>query len=301
MFKKIGFIFITIALTLAVTACSAKSSDKSANFLKGSSQAGGAESNSMMADEAPMEGEAKLTSISPEQLTRKVILRANFEVQTKDYDKTIDDLNSQIVRTKSYIQSSDTYGDKNQGDARANLLIRVPSSEYEQFKLDVQKLGNIISSSEGGEDVTGDYFDKDARIAVLKAQEKRVVELLEKAQTIEDILKIEAELTRIRAEIEQLTTVVKRYDDLISYATITVNIYQTSDYITKDDSFFAKIATTMKNSLQFGLSLLQNMVYILVWLSPYLILLGMVAITVLSVLRKRKAKRIQEIPPQQQK
>ncbi len=296
MFKKVALIFTAIALTLSMTACQSSKSEKNSDFNGGSPQLFGAPNE--MKDEAGIqEKNVSTTSISAAQSDRKVIFNSNFEVQTKDYDKTIAALNTQIEQTKSYIQSSTTYGDKEQGNARSTLLIRVPSNVYEQFKLDIQELGNVISSSEGGEDVTGDYFDKDARLNVLKAQEKRVLELLAKADTIEDILKIEAELTRIRAEIEQLTTVIKRYDDLISYSTINVSIYQTTDYIIKNDGFFAKIVKTIKDSLHSGLTLIQNTIYAIVWLFPYLIVIGVVLLIVRRVLKKKNIKLFEKTPP----
>ncbi|MFZ2539304.1 MAG: DUF4349 domain-containing protein [Oscillospiraceae bacterium] len=301
MFKKVALIFTAIVLMLSMTACKSTSikkessipySDKSAQIV--------GESNEMSAEDGGAQSDVSTTSISANQINRKVIFNANFEVQTKDYDKTISDLNAQIKQTKSYIQSSNTYGDKKQGDASSTLVIRVPSAEYEKFKLDMQKLGNVISSSEGGEDVTGDYFDKDARLNVLKAQEKRVLELLQKAEIIEDILKIEAELTRIRAEIEQLTTVIKRYDDLISYSTITVSIYQTADYVIKDDGFFSKIVKTMKDSLQSGLTLIQNIIFLIVWLLPYLIVSTIIGLIVRKILKKKKIKLFKKTPPSQE-
>lgn len=321
MLKKIMLIGTAITLMLSFTACSTSKSSTATNRGTPSqytdsyatdqialSEEGGEFKNDAMASpEAPPAASPDASPTSVDQISRKVIFNSSFELQTKEYDKTIEALNLQIEKTKSYIEYSSTSGDKEKGNASANFTVRVPSAEYEAFKLAVHDLGNVISSYEGGEDVTGDYFDKDARLSVLTAQEKRVLELLDKATVIEDILKIEAELTRIRGEIEQLTTVIKRYDDLISYSTVTVNIYQTSDYVNTDDGFFAQIINTIKNSLQSGLNLLQNIVYGIVWILPYAIILAIIALIVKAILKKKniklfkKSAKAEELPQDETK
>lgn len=222
---------------------------------------------------------------------RKVITSASFNVQTKDYDWTSIALEAKIAETKSYVENSYTQGDKANGNATISMTIRVPSDNYNDFKTSISTLGNVTSSSENGNDVTADYFDTEARLTVLLAQEKRILVLLEKAN-IEEIIKIEERLSQIRTEIEQLTTVVKRYDDLVSYATVTINIQQTTDYIvnTVNESFFSKLGKAFNGSIIQAGKVVQECVLAIVWMLPYLLVIGIIVIACLYAYKKRKKK-----------
>lgn len=223
---------------------------------------------------------------------RKVITTLGYYIQTKDYSKTIDTLNTLIAETKSFVQQSNTGGDEINGDAYADYVIRVPVDVLDSFKNDVKKLGNITNITQGGEDVTAQFFDTEARLTVLTAQEKRVLQLLDKAETIEDIMLIENELSRIRTEIEQLTTVIKRLEDLTSYATVNLNMSQTKDYTVTHVGFFGKVSAVFGDSLKGFVNVLASLGTLLIWLLPYLIIGSIILIVFLRLYKKHKSKAI---------
>ncbi len=60
----------------------------------------------------------------------------------------------------------------------------------------------MTSQSESAEDVTLQYTDTESRIASLKNEQERLNALLEKADTLENIFKLEERLTEVRYELE---------------------------------------------------------------------------------------------------
>lgn len=227
---------------------------------------------------------------------RKVIKRASFSMQAKDFQAAMNSLEEKITTSGSYIENSESWGEIEQGNKNVSMTVRVPVDQYEAFKAYLPEIGNVTSSSESGEDVTSQYFDTDARLTALRTQEKRLLELLEQAQNMEDLLAIEDKLTNVRLEIEQLTTTLKRYDGLISYATVTVNMEQTRDYVVKDDSFGSQLWQTVKDSAKGLLEVGKNALFVLIWALPYLILIAVIALIVRWRLKKRRAKKAQPAP-----
>lgn len=304
MLKKLTFILLVCATALTITSCSTSpvqystvmDNEAMTQTAQPQTPEGSPNLNAeMTADKSGTTAGAIAANIS----NRKVITSASFNVQTKDYDWTSTALEAKIAETKSYVENSYTSGDKAKGNATLAMTIRVPTDLYSDFKTSIPELGNVVSSSENGDDVTADYFDTEARLTVLLAQEKRILVLLEKAN-IEEIIKIEERLSQIRTEIEQLTTVVKRYDDLVSYATVTLNIQQTSDYIdtSVNETFFSKMGKAFGGSLKQAGEVVQNGVLAIIWMMPYLILLAIITALCLYSYKKRK-KRMQNaiIPP----
>lgn len=289
-----------LALTLAVglCACGAKntSAPDSAGALEQHSLSSKVMDGSMSgtADGGTEEwGESSPTATDVSSLEeRKVIKRASFTMQAKDFPAAMDMLNARISTTGSYIENSESWGEVDKGNRSVSMTIRVPVGQYEAFKAGMPKIGNVVGSSESGEDVTAQYFDTDARLTALRTQETRLLELMEQANTMEDILAIEDKLMNVRLQIEQLTTTMERLDGLISYAAITVNLEQTKDYIVPDDSFGSQLWQTVKDSMNGLLDVGKNIVFVFIWALPYLIIALAVFLTVRSRLRKRRAKAV---------
>lgn len=249
---------------------------------------------SLARDDGELYAEDSTASLMAQTASRKIILTASFDLETKEYGETLAAINTEVEQTGSYIQYSSASGSAENGDAHTSLTIRVPSDRYNAFKAFIPTLGNVTYTTEGGEDVTSEYFDADTRLKVLKAQEERTLELLAKAETVEDMLKIEEQLTRVRIQIEQLTSELKRYDDLVSYATVNLSVRQTQDYTpVKEETFLSRIGKAMEDSLRSLSTQLQNLVIALVWLVPYLVVLALVTGVVLLIvlLCRRNTKR----------
>lgn len=227
---------------------------------------------------------------------RKVIRNMSFSLQTKDYDDTLKRLEERIQSLGGYIECSDSYGDSSRGEASCFLTIRIPEDYYEEFKAFVPTLGNVTSSSEGGDDVTTQYYDTDARLRVLQAQEERILELLEEADTVEEMLQIENELTRIRTEIEQLTTTLKRYDDMISYSTFRLDISQAAEYIVPEAGFGTRLLRAVRDSGKTAVEVLQSLIIFLIWALPYLVVIGVIVVIVLLSVRRRLHRQKQVEP-----
>lgn len=117
----------------------------------------------------------------------------------------------------------------------------------------------------------------------LEAQEKRLVEMYSKASTIEEMLKIENELTRIRTSIENISGQIKYLDNSTDYSLLNIELYQKLD-----------ISSTAKLSFKDGWNLFINSItllakgILLIW--PFIILAGIVY----GVYRFKKHKQKQE-------
>jgi len=102
-----------------------------------------------------------------------------------------------------YVVSSQISGEEQ--DMRGWISIRVPEDKFESALAEIRKLAvRVNSESTNSQDITEEYVDLDARLKNAEATEKQYLDLLEKAETVEDILKVYDALARVRSEIEQL-------------------------------------------------------------------------------------------------
>ncbi len=71
------------------------------------------------------------------------------------------------------------------------------------------------------------YYDIQARLDNAKAEEQQLLEILAKCETVEDILAVRQSLSSVRADIESYTAQINLWDNLVAYATLSVNINRT--------------------------------------------------------------------------
>lgn len=150
-----------------------------------------------------------------------LILRTgSMQLQVADVRAAVTAGRSAILEMGGYIGASQQYSD---GDNLvATITYRVPANRWEDALDALRKLGEPVGEQTDAADVTGQIVDLDARIRNLKASETALVKHLSDAAKVADILEIEARLSDVRGQIEQLTAQKANLDDQVAYATLTV-------------------------------------------------------------------------------
>ncbi len=240
--------------------------------------------------EPQAEGQSSLISVDNQQ---KIIFTGQLDYQTLEFDKTRNSLCSYIASIGGFQQSSSVRGggiDYN-GLKSATYVFRIPKSKYEQSFLDLRKFGNVVFEQSNGEDVTDRYFDTEARLKSLRIQEERLLELLKKAVKMEDILKLEKELQTTNYDIENLTGTLKKWDSLVEYSTLTVNINEVEKIKPvqpkENDGFFHRISSGFINSLKGLWGFIQDAVVGIAAALPILIPLGAIGYVLFRFIRRR--------------
>lgn len=166
----------------------------------------------------------------------------------------------------------------------------------------------MTSQSESAEDVTLQYTDTESRIASLKIEQERLNALLEKADTLENIFKLEERLTEVRYELKNYQSPKNRYDDLIFYSTANINLEEVEYTVEIDDkSVFSKISTGFRSSFrevkndaeEFLVWLLVMIPYLVEW-AVILLILGSIICFIVRCRRKREAAKATQSEVEQQ-
>ncbi|MBO4918995.1 MAG: DUF4349 domain-containing protein [Erysipelotrichaceae bacterium] len=172
---------------------------------------------------------------------KKMILTAHMQMETKDLDETVSYLLEKVGTYSGYVQKSSSYT-RNSTTRIYEATLRIPANSYSEFISELKTAGNTLSYSDEIEDVTDSYTDIEARISSLKAQEAKVLEFYDKAETIEDLMNIESRLSDLRYQIEYYEAQIKNYDLLIAYSTLYITVTETTVYTPENPGFFSRLA-----------------------------------------------------------
>lgn len=211
----------------------------------------------------------------------------------------LSDINARIAALGGYIESRNIQNGSRYSGRQyrsATLVIRIPAGQLDSFVQQVGDASNIVSTTENSDDVTLEYVDTESRLKVLRTEEERLLQFLSEAESISEMLEIEKRLTTIQTEIESLTAQLKTYDNLVDYGTVTLNITEVEVYTVVEEvepTMWEEITEGFNASIDNLLAIGRGLLVFLLSASPYLILLGLVALAVLLFIRAydRRQKR----------
>ena len=239
---------------------------------------------------------------STEELTknRKIIEYVDFTVETKTFDKLIDEINTTVKQSGGYIESSEIGGNSYYGaESRiAELKIRIPKTRQSDFSDFISKNSNVVNRSVSTEDVTDRYIDTQSRIKALTLEKETLEKLLTQSANISDTMTVYERLTEVIAEIESYQGKLNQMDNLIDYTTFTVYIdeVQRETNVEKQNWFVKTWNGLSENFSDVGNGLLDFISFVISAL-PYWILLGIVVVLIIIIIRsiKRKTKSSKQI------
>lgn len=287
--KKLISVLLTLALTLTLfTACGASTSASQKNFAVMEEAA--AEAPAMMADSAS----GTLTGTSANGSTavpenRKWIVTVYMSAETDDLDTMTAALDQRITELNGYVEDQNVYNGSAYSSRRyrnANLTIRIPADSVDKFTEEVSGIANVVSQEKNLEDVTLRYVATESRMTALQTEEARLLELLAQAETMSDLLEIEARLTDVRYELESTTSQLRTFDNQIDYATIYLDISEVQEYTpVEDPTLWERITGGFSDSLEGLWESLQDLLVGLVVVLPFLLVYGGILLVIIVLVR----------------
>lgn len=222
-----------------------------------------------------------------DDIGQKLIKTAIIECELDDYKKTRAEISKAIKKWNGYI---DDESEQN-SDYRIynSLKIRVPVDKFDSLVVDLIKgEKNVKSKQITVQDVTSQYIDVYSRLYNKKKEEEQYLKILEKAYTVDDILKVNNYIYAIREEIEATERQLKHLEKESSFSTIYLTIYQNFE-VNPDRKFrfFKKVG----NGLAEGWYGLLTFFVALAYLWPLVLIILIIAgIIVYKVKKRRKNK-----------
>jgi polyhydroxyalkanoate synthesis regulator phasin len=185
--------------------------------------------------------------------SRKIIYDGDINLVVKDVDALAKQVVKIIQEAHGYIAEQSTTGSP--GAQRSmRWKLRIPVEQFETVVEQLVALGELERNTRTSQDVTEQFYDIEARIRNKKAEEKSLSKILdERTGKLEDVLKIETELSRVRGEIEQLEGRIRVLENLSSLATLVVSIREREKFEPPPPAvadFSTQVSRTWESSLR---------------------------------------------------
>ncbi|OGO37747.1 MAG: hypothetical protein A2W35_18660 [Chloroflexi bacterium RBG_16_57_11] len=172
--------------------------------------------------EAPKPQEASLPQLL-QPSTRMIIKDGLMDLLVADTEVALERVIQLAADQGGYIVSSRVWMDRDYKNAE--LRMGVPSITFEDTMNKLRRIGvEVLNEQASGQDVSAEYNDLQSQLVNLEATAARVRDFLDQAKTVEESLRINATLSDLEGQIEQVKGQMKFYEDRSAYSTITVTL-----------------------------------------------------------------------------
>jgi hypothetical protein len=228
-----------------------------------------------------------------------VVKNAQMDLLVADTDRFIDHTTQMLSTEGGYLISSQTW--LTDGFKYATLEMGIPSGRFEAVLTRVRGQAlQVIRENATGQDVSAAYVDLGSRLTNLEATAARVRDFLKDAQTTEDSLRINQQLSDLEAQIEQVKGQMRYYEGRSAYSTLTLNL--TPQQPTPQPTLtptptprvkwdpgktFDQASGMLVDSAQ---TLADGLIWLIVGLGPYLLALALIVLVVRRLFRRSAGK-----------
>ena len=158
---------------------------------------------------------------------QKVISTGNVQLRSDDVDQAIFDVRKVVDSYRGLVSEDDTQTDKDGGALRSRMVLRIPTTDFDDAMAELEKIGTLVSSKRQTADVTTQVLDMDVRVEAQQRSIDRIQVLFDNATTIKDVVSIEGELSRRQADLASLEAQQRYLADQTSLSTITLSVERT--------------------------------------------------------------------------
>ena len=268
--KKITALFLAVLMVFSLCACgSSAPKGQSSSYAVAAPREEYAVSDSaafdmeaempMAAEEAAYGGFSANTAAEPgETNSAPNEAPSSATIETTDFDETLKGLDALIASYGGFVESSsiggNNYYSTSHGYASnrsADYRIRIPSRDFAAVMNSLSTLGNVPHSNTYTENITSQYYDVQARLSAYRTQEQSLLEMMEKAENVTELLEIQDYLTDVRYHIESLQSSLTNWDRQVSYSTISLSVEEVREYTPEAKlSFGQQLALALTRGLK---------------------------------------------------
>lgn len=248
-------------------------------------------------------GSDRTEAATPGDPDQKLIERFSMEMESKEFESSADAIRAAIAKHGAYLDSMTQWNGSASDSFQArnlSMVIRVESAKTSALLGDLRTSAHVVSEAQSKENVTSYHRDLESRKNMLASKEKRLTALMEKAETIEDLISVETALSETIAEKEQVESEMRGLDNQIETQTISLTLREVrtlSPVEQTDTSFGERLGNALKGTWTAFVLFMQEFVIRLIYALPFLILLAGIGFLLRPIVRRRRKKRNTPTPP----
>ena len=248
---------------------------------------------------------AETPTQTPLENTAKMVYTGTVELETLEYDKAVEGIKADIESMGGFVENSAESNTNNRWyydksyitDRKYTVRARIPSENFNGFIAKLPDYGQKMYESTNAENISRRYADTDAQVKALEKEEARLLDMMESAVTIEDMINVEDRITQVQSQLNSLRSSLASMDTDVRYSTVNVTVTEVHEYteiVTEPEpepTFLERLWTQVSDSGKAFLEVLEGLLFFIIAVFPYLVIGGIILFFVLRHHKKKKAAK----------
>lgn len=240
-------------------------------------------------------------------LEDKLVYRCSIRIETMEYTDTMQSIKNSIEKFNGIIQSetetnsdNDWYENNNMGDSgifHSELQVRVPSKNYNDFINSVGDSGKVMSKDSSVDNISREYHDKSARVEALEIEKSRLVDMMNEANSIDEMITVEDRLSEVESEIDSLNTQLITMDQDVAYSYVAISVDEVLKYEMegkKGTTFFNRLWNTILSAVSDWAHLLEQLIFALIYLIPLIAIITILSVVIWKHSGKKLKNKVEQ-------
>ena len=305
-----------LAASLCLTGCGGASNSNSASYKEEAGAAGdyayesyagesyAAEETAQMAEGEEYTADGGSTeSALRAQDGQKIVYTGNLSIQTLEYDKSAASIRKKIKDAGGFSEAeserdNDYYWYNRSGGSGntryLSITARIPSEKFEDFINSLSGDGKVMSRSVNAENISQVYANKETYKKSLEKEQERLLEMMDKAQTIEEMITVESRLSEVERQLNVYRTDLAQMDKDVEFSTVYIELQEVKRYTEEVSSttFGEELKYAFEDAINSFKNFCEGIILFVVRNFPYLIILAVIIVLIVRAIGRSRAKRI---------
>ncbi len=237
---------------------------------------------------------------------QKIIYTADLRLQSLEYDVASASIHDKIKAAGGFIESenesdsnynwytNNTNSGNSAGTRKLFISARIPTEQFDSFLNSLEGDGKVMSRNVEAQNISQVYADTKTYEEALEKEQKRLLEMMDKAETIDEMIRVEERLSEVERQLNQYKTQLATMDKRVAYSTVNISLEEVKRYSTEvhEISFGEALRQAFGEGIE---SFKEFCQYVAIFVARYfffLILLAVIIILIIAASRRSKRKKI---------
>lgn len=239
---------------------------------------------------------------APGNAADKLIYSGSIRLQTLEYEKTMKSIHDRIADVGGFVQYEDEsdgndtwyYSTPSVSRRYAQIEARIPAEQFETFMDGLKDDGQVMNRHVNVDNISQTYADTEASAEAYRIEQERLLDMMDKAETIEDMIAVEARLSEVEAELNRYKTSLASMDRDVEYSTVSISVNEVREYTEEpdDSTFLSRLKETVKSSWSGFLWFMEGLLHVVIRLLPFIIVIVVIFLIVHGIAKKTEPGRL---------
>jgi len=229
----------------------------------------------------------------PAVTERKIIRNADLQLETDKPEDAQQKITS-IAESKGgfVVESQQSSSDARSGTRdTVTMTVRVPAEKFNEALEEIRKTASRVRvETVKSDDVTEEFIDIEAQLKAKKALEAQFLEIMKRADTVEDALNVQRQLAGVRGEIEKIEGRKRFLENQASLSTIKIRLQTPTALTANSEGFGYRLKDAFGDGLDAALTFILGLVSFVIAILPFLILIVLPIYLVIRYVLRRRGK-----------